>query len=217
MASIYGLVAALEVAADSYGFEVGVYALKPLLMPLLAFCLVAGMAWWTWPGLLLLGALCCSWVGDVLMMCGVFVGGLGAFLVAHVCYVIAFLGHARGAGRRRVTAGKVVGWLLLATFAVVMFSVLDPRLDDVLRMPVLAYMAAITLMAASAIDRRGRVAPVSFWLVTVGALLFIVSDSVIAWDRFVSPVALARPIIMGTYTLAQFLIVQGVLRQSGDY
>ena len=70
-------------------------------MPLLAFCLVAGMAWWTWPGLLLLGALCCSWVGDVLMMCGVFVGGLGAFLVAHVCYVIAFLGHARGAGRRR--------------------------------------------------------------------------------------------------------------------
>ena len=108
------------------------------------------------------------------------------------------------------------GWLLLATFGVVMLSVLTPHLDDALRVPVFAYMAVILAMGASAVDRHGRALPASFWLVTIGAALFLASDAVIALNRFVSPVTGALPIIMGSYTLAQFLIVHGLLRQTRD-
>ena len=208
LAWLYGLTAALEIAADAAGVAAGVYVLKPLLMPLLICYLVAGMEWRSKLGALLLGALACSWAGDLLMMTGLFLGGLGAFLMAHVCYGAAFLG---GGGGQRVTPGKLAGWLLLAAFGGAMLWLLTPHLDDALRVPVYCYMAVILGMGALAVDRHGRTAPQSFWLVAVGAALFIASDSVIALNKFVAPVPGARALIMASYTLAQFLIIRGVL------
>ena len=64
-------------------------------------------------------------------------------------------------------------------------------------------------MGITAVGRLGRTKRSSFNLVFLGALLFIMSDSVIGLNRFTGPVEHAGPIVMSTYLLAQYLLVKG--------
>ena len=76
--------------------------------------------------------------------------------------------------------------------------------EPALRPPVAVYMVVISAMVASAIASGNVVA-------AVGAVLFAASDSLIAWDRFVRPVARAEVTIMVTYHLGQILLVLSLL------
>ena len=78
---------------------------------------------------------------------------------------------------------------------------------------VLIYVLAITTMLLTALNREGAVSPGSYRLVAFGAVLFVVSDSVLAWNRFVSPVGLSSLWIISSYGLAQLLIVSGLSKQ----
>jgi len=148
-------------------------------------------------------ALVCSLAGDILLMLptDVFVAGLAAFLVGHLCYLAGFWAHGPDAVAFTVAAVGVV--VVVAPLA---YRILDAlRGRTALRLPVALYMVVISVMLATALA-TGNV------LAGVGAALFVSSDAMIAWNRFVRPFRAAELGIMITYHLGQAGLVLSLLR-----
>ncbi|HET6949636.1 MAG TPA: lysoplasmalogenase [Acidimicrobiales bacterium] len=144
-------------------------------------------------------ALVLSLLGDVLLMLpsDLFVGGLAAFLGAHVAYVVGLLidgVHPAGllAGLLAVGAAVALVGLPLVAGA--------RRTEPALGPPVMVYMAVISAMLVVAAG-TGRL------LVIAGAGLFYVSDALIGWNRFVERRPWGDTAVMVTYHLAQILLV----------
>ena len=143
-----------------------------------------------------------------------FMLGLGSFLVAHIFFILSYRQHcliqsgaiAMGTQKVRLAFPVVLAGMGLIT-------VLLPSLGP-LKIPVMMYALVLTLMVVSAIFRLGRTSAISFWMVLSGALLFMVSDSVLAINKFLNPVAHASLWIMITYSAALFLIVEGIRRHA---
>ncbi|GAA3783833.1 lysoplasmalogenase [Corallibacter vietnamensis] len=157
-------------------------------------------------------ALAFSLLGDILLMFvqispHFFMSGLIAFLIAHVFYVLVFT-------KQRNPQAKPISFVLaLLLYACVLFYFLKPRLGDML-IPVIIYMAVILSMATAAFLRLGFVIKTSFTLVFLGAILFMISDSLLALNKFYKPLPLSNVSIMFTYAFAQLCIVLGLLKQS---
>jgi uncharacterized membrane protein YhhN len=147
-------------------------------------------------------ALVFSLAGDVFLMLPSdrFVAGLAAFLVGHLCYVGGFLTDGPTAVAISITA--VIVAAALAPLALKILRSL--RSEPQLRGPVGAYILVIASMLALALASGNVVA-------AVGAALFVASDSMIAWDRFVQPFAAAPVAIMVTYHLGQAGLVLSLL------
>lgn len=182
--------------------------------------LIAGIAWQARPAAspfyrrAVLTGMGLSCVGDIALMLPVdaFVPGLVAFLLAHLCYIAAFRDGVR-AGR-----GLLAAALLLGAFAVGNVLALWPHLPVPLRIPVLAYVAVLASMAVLALARywqRPRLplmqAGSARWA-AVGGVLFVASDSMLAWDRFGGGLPLAGLLVLGTYYAAQYAIARSVAR-----
>lgn len=154
-----------------------------------------------------------SWLGDVSLM---FVGkaeiffmvGLGNFLIAHIFYVVAYQKSVTQEGQKGFVAKQPIWILPFLLLGVGLYIYLFPHLKE-LAVPVLVYASTIVLMAIFALQRKGCTNTQSFQWVFYGALLFVVSDSCIAINKFVVPVPQAGLIIMVTYIAAQYLIVKG--------
>jgi len=161
-------------------------------------------------------ALFFSWAGDVLLMfqqeeASFFIYGLASFLIAHLCYIFAYRQHRSADSIQALQGLQRVRFafpLILAGSGLVV--ILYPHLGD-LKWPVLLYALVITLMALSALFRYGRTSMKSFALVFGGSILFMMSDSLLAVNKFIEPLALADFWIMVTYIGAQYLIVSGIL------
>lgn len=125
-----------------------------------------------------------------------FVHGLGLFLVAHIFYTAAFLQGGWLTNRLTLTVISI-----LVVYAVAMSLLLRPKLGN-LAVPVYLYIAVITAMGISA-SFRGS------W-VLAGALIFMLSDSMIAINKFLQPIPGSNYWIMITYYLAQYLIAKGI-------
>jgi uncharacterized membrane protein YhhN len=93
-----------------------------------------------------------------------------------------------------------------------MFYFLKDGLHDML-IPVMVYMFVILLMATTAFLRKGIVNNLSYTLVFVGAIFFMISDSLLALNKFHEPLPFSNISIMLTYSIAQYLIVLGILKQ----
>lgn len=142
-----------------------------------------------------------SALGDLLLQASpaLFLPGLAAFLLAHVCYVIAFIGRSR--------ALHLVRLGLVIAFSWTAFSLLEPHLGA-MRIPVIAYVVVISAMlwrAAAQIgeDRTGNLRPI---LATLGAALFAISDVMVAWHRFVDREAALQLPLMLLYWSGQLAI-----------
>lgn len=158
-------------------------------------------------------ALAFAWLGDVLLMReDGFLAGLGAFLVMQVLYAVVFwktpFRFLWQLPLRRVR----IATLLLLVFAVRVFVKIQPNLGG-LTVPVVVYLLVILAMALAAFNRLGRVPTLSFRLVAVGAVLFVISDGCIALTRFGDDAGWLAWLVMPTYAAAQYLIVEGVLRE----
>ena len=152
---------------------------------------------------LLVGALVFSLGGDVFLMLPVnyFIPGLGSFLVAHLFYIV-LLRQGQGWFPSRTALLCVLG------FGAVMYGVLWSSLGDpVLKVAVAAYVSVIALMAAQAIGRAVVLGDAAARWVAVGACVFMASDSLIAINKFLTPVPLSPLWILCTYYAAQMLIV----------
>jgi uncharacterized membrane protein YhhN len=148
-------------------------------------------------------ALALSLAGDVLLMLPreQFVGGLAAFLLAHVCYIGGFIA---GGLRGRAVALALVGTaVVLAPVARRILRGVQAR-EPALRPPVVAYLFVIGTMLAVAVVSGNAFA-------AGAAVLFVASDSMIAWSRFVAPFDAASVAIMVTYHLAQAGFVLALL------
>ena len=209
----YVLVAVLNVIAEATGNANGAVLTKPLLMPLLLAWVVA-MAGRRWPVPLrwLAAGLVFAWAGDLLLMGdtdAAFALGLAAFLVMQVCYLVAFL-RVPGPGLVRAWPVAVVpyavAWLVLV--------VLVWPGAGAMRVPVLVYGAVLVTMALGALDLVLRMPQDLAWRVAAGALLFVLSDALIAVTAFgpLTESVQASAAVMATYTTAQGLIVSGFVR-----
>ncbi|QTN30115.1 sterol desaturase family protein [Rhodoferax sp. AJA081-3] len=155
--------------------------------------------------ILLMVALVFSLIGDVFLMLpgNYFIPGLASFLVAHIFYIALFRqGQTWFPSKKALVSVLAVG--------VVMYGIVWGGLGDpVLKAAVAAYVGVISLMAAQAIGRatvQGSQDAGAGW-VALGACVFMVSDSLIAINKFVTPVALSSLWILATYYAAQLLIV----------
>jgi len=127
--------------------------------------------------------------------------GLLCFLVTQAAYSTAFLG-------RRQALGERPGFRLpVAVYGALLLAMMLPGLGAFL-LPVFIYVSALVAMAALA---AGFEAP-SPGRVYASACLFVIADSLIGIDRFIVTVPAGEIVIVGCYTLAQYLIFTGTLR-----
>jgi uncharacterized membrane protein YhhN len=153
----------------------------------------------------LLAALLLCLAGDsFLMFEGFFIPGLVSFLCAHLCYLALLR-----AGVPWFPSGRALAATLVA--AAVLYAVLFPHLGPVLKLAVAAYAGVIALMAAQAIGRATVVRDASAVAVAIGALLFLLSDTLLAIDRFAQPLPLAPFWVLASYYAAQIVIVRNAL------
>lgn len=189
--------------------------LKGGLMPILMWLVVANRSSLGQVFNLLLSALFFSWLGDLLLLGSekdalYFIAGLASFLLAHVFYIVIFL-RAKARDHNIVILRKhpLIGLAILA-LPVLMLRQVGPNLDD-LFVPVVIYTLVITAMTLAAVARYNKTNFSSFWLVTTGAFVFMLSDSLIALNRFNVEIAYASAYIMVTYIAAQLVIVLGLI------
>jgi len=151
---------------------------------------------------LVVAGLVFSLAGDVFLMLPSdrFVAGLASFLVGHLLYIAAFA----GAGCFEPRA--LLPFLLVGG---VVYVRLYPHVGA-LRFPVLAYVAAIAVMAWLATARWLGVGQLGSLLACIGAVLFVASDAALAVNRFVRPFRGSQTVVLGTYFPAQMLIALSI-------
>jgi uncharacterized membrane protein YhhN len=159
-----------------------------------------------------------SWMGDILLMFGdkgfvFFILGLGSFLVAQIVYVFLFLRTINLSGKKPFLK-KIPYWLIIyIAYGLIVYTILYSRLDPVLRMSVFVYMVALLSMSSMALNRLGNVHPISFRYIFIGSLFFVISDTLIAINKFLLPIPYEGILIMSSYICAQYLIMRGLLKQ----
>lgn len=222
---VYALVALLEISAEYFegaaqltggealiNYQILRYATKPLLMPILMalFALSTNKSFKLRNTLII--AFFFSWIGDVALMFvdkneNFFLAGLGGFLITHVLYIVCFV----------KSAGNQTGFLkkspftalpLIVYFVALIFWIF-PNVPSEMQPPVVVYSLTIALMVLSSMNNFGNVSKKVFLNTFLGALLFMVSDSIIAINKFVFPVAFAGVFIMILYVSGQYFIAKG--------
>jgi uncharacterized membrane protein YhhN len=158
-----------------------------------------------------------SWSGDIFMMFAAeleyFVLGIVSFLIAQVFYAFLFLRSINLSGKKPFLKKKPYWAIPYIAFGLIMYILLFSQLDIVLRIAVFIYIVAILTMSAMALNRYGNGHPISFSLVFAGSLLFVLSDSMIAINRFLVSIPYEGLFIMTSYSAAQYLIMRGILLQ----
>nr|WP_301300853.1 lysoplasmalogenase [Pseudomonas kilonensis] len=148
----------------------------------------------------LVGDVLLAWPGDL------FVFGLGAFLLAHLAYLKAYLSDCRRPALLPLALALGIGAVLLG---ILVSNGLGPLL-----VPVIVYGLAISAMLWRALARLGTGVPKrSAWLAAAGALAFVFSDSLIGINRFVQPFHAAPYLIIVSYWLGQWGITASAFTQ----
>ncbi len=152
-----------------------------------------------------------SFLGDLFLIYtgnGFFLAGMTAFLITHICYIIFFL-KANKVKFNNATEFAITA-IIITIVAIKLLDFLKPYLGG-LAFPVKIYMAAITIMTATAAnligDKKLKNLALTFFL--PGALLFVLSDSVLAINIFLYKDTILNVVVMLSYGYAQCLIVQG--------
>ncbi|MBV8247415.1 MAG: sterol desaturase family protein [Comamonas sp.] len=155
------------------------------------------------------GALLFSLAGDAFLMFeGFFIPGLVSFLLAHVCYIALLRGDAPWLAERKALACIVL--IAASMYALLWLG----GLPAALRLPVLAYVGVIATMAAQAWSRHSVLRNPASLQVALGASVFMLSDSLLAINRFVQPLPWAAVGVLATYYAAQALILHGWLQKA---
>ena len=224
--AVYAVVSVIQLAGLFAGAAQLASLTKPLLMPILLFALI-----WSTRGrrtsiglvlnratrgrrssivALAAAGIVFSWIGDVLLSTPGGLGfllGLGSFFVAHLAYLVQFLGplRTRPFRTRRASSPLSPLGLLFVPWLVGLLVILGPHLG-MLFVPVALYGLVLGLAAAAALGTNR--------LTAAGGVLFLLSDTVLALRLFLPGFSLwqADFLIMLLYVLGQGLIVLGAVR-----
>lgn len=163
---------------------------------------------------LLVAALTLSALGDAFLSRegeGAFLAGLASFLAGHAFYIALFAAFGEGASATSDIWRAPVA-VLMALGALGMMAVLWPLVPGRLRLPILVYAAAIFVMGLSALTMNSVV-------IVIGAALFMISDGLLATERFVLSAESRhrrwmRLAVWITYYAAQLLITLGFVMKA---
>lgn len=217
---IFFVVCLGELLAVASEIAVLQWVFKPLIM------IVLGVYYFKNAGNLglsktVIAAIVFSFLGDVTLMFQgeherYFMFGLASFLIAHLCYILAYHQHTRTQQTSPLSGIQKFRFALPIVLAGTgLITVLYNHLGD-LKIPVTIYALVLIVMSLKALLRFGHTNQRSFWFVFIGALLFMVSDSILAINKFLVVLNHEGVLIMSTYMLAQFFIVQGILWHSDE-
>ena len=186
--------------------------LKPFLVPFLLLAVHFYKKFGT--KIILLAALTMSWIGDVILLFAdkgelYFIAGLIAFLISHICYIILF-SKQLNVYLKKSKFFYWVGITAITLYLMIMMLVLLPSLGD-LKIPVFVYALTISIMLLFAFKGYLNWHRPSNGHILIGAIVFVASDSILAFDKFYAPLQHSTLLIMTTYLIAQFLIVVGIL------
>ena len=173
------------------------------VIPILSLAVIAAVNIPGVKGKFVVSALLFSAVGDLLLAFsgkGLFVFGLAAFALAHVMYIIAFFKEPVFKSLQILLVGGFLSYGMAIGYFIV------PNIQS-MQIPVSIYIVLIIMMGISTVTGKHNHA-----LVIVGAVLFIISDSVISVNMFVTKISNSSFWIMITYYPAQFLIIKGALK-----
>jgi uncharacterized membrane protein YhhN len=210
---LYWLIAMVDITGLALPWAPLHYFAKPLLMPVLMLALCCnGRALGQRNGLML-GGLFFSWAGDVLLLFEnrhpvFFIAGLGSFLCAHLLYIAYFLKIKNG----QPSPLRQKPWIpaLLLAYPAAMVVLFYPTLGN-LRIPVLLYACAIITMLLASIHVFRQLPRRPASLFVTGAAFFVLSDSLLAINKFYTPLPFAGVWIMLTYCTAQYCLIKGAL------
>ena len=219
---IWLILALLFAGVESLAIMRGWRRVEYIAKPAVILCLIAGLyigtglqgsAFWFGLGLLF------SLLGDVALLSlseKMFLAGLVLFLFTHICYLFGF--------RQQLFAPSA--WSLVLVFVILLNAVrLLRRIVGSMRArglnrlvyPVIVYGLVISLMLFAAMstlsDQEWDMGAAFF--VSVGAFLFWLSDLMLAWNKFVSPLKVGRLTAVAAYHVGQISLIAGVIRQFG--
>lgn len=151
-------------------------------------------------------ALLCSATGDYMGSCSNFLGQMGFFALAHIFMATYFIcRYFRKVEHDRKLTGKAKGYLAVLIICIggilaVTFTRIAPCAPEgIIRIGVCIYACLISMMLMSAMLQRSS-------LFALGALLFVFSDFILAWNKFVDPVPYSRYMILVPYFIGQWLL-----------
>lgn len=188
-------------------------SLRRTAVKTLAIALLAVLAFMQGAPWLLVLALALSAIGDAALSRdgdAAFLGGLASFLAAHIAYIALFLSHGLG------WLAPIASSALLTTIAFVMavttvatLNILLRKVPAALRLPVLAYGIAILVMGLASLTTGQP------WVI-IGAMLFMASDTILGFERFVmSSIGQGRwaagIAVWVLYYVAQLILTLGVI------
>lgn len=153
-----------------------------------------------------------AWLGDLFLMFSApifFPLGLGSFLVMQLLYIRHFVKNIR-IERINWRADSWVAVLFL-TYVFLFLKMLWPGVGQELKIPVVLYGLALGSMAFFAFIRKSYDQHTSYWMIFLGAIFFVLSDSLLAYNKFVSSFSENSFSVMGTYILAQLLLSVGLV------
>ena len=207
----------LLLAADLVAIYLGNETLrtisKPLLVPVLMVYflvqtspVISGLKLW------IILALFFSWVGDILLLFDqkgpiFFLLGLSTFFIAQVFYIIFF----HNIRMKEYIRGNALFLLLVVVYYGILISLLSPYLGE-MKLPVRIYGVVISFMLMLAMHMLFCRNKKAGWWMMIGAILFVTSDSLLAFNKFYSPFNYAEIIVMLTYGLAQLFITDGAVQ-----
>ena len=150
---------------------------------------------------LIITGLIFSLLGDLFLLYPekYFNNGLYSFLVAHILYAFAF--------NQNVSEYCFGVAAVIVVFILVVVKYLAPKLGA-MKYPVILYILVISAMLFSGINYDRQLLTITF--VSIGAILFTISDTVLAFNKFYKKFSFAEPIILSTYFVAQLLFAMTI-------
>jgi uncharacterized membrane protein YhhN len=235
---VFLLLTAVNLYAEFVYWREAIFVTRIFLLPMLAVYYATGVAQGNWTALhkFMLAGIVFSFVGDFallltpngpddLAIMGVpknkyyFFGGVAGFFVAHLCFIKAYLSSKATVATSLYKRAK---WpfALVVAYAIAILAIVVPKVyadpeKNIITLPIIGYTMVIASMVSIAINRYSKVSQGSFVNVLVGAVLFFLSDSLIALNflAFNNAIPLASFWIMITFLAAEYFMAKGMLSE----
>ena len=184
-------------------FVLGILYFTPVQIPYklaypLAFLTLCALRYSTWPMMLAMGF---SALGDYMGVCHNFWGQMGSFALAHIAFLVFFVLEYR---KEKSVVGIKWKSAIVGQYGIVIGMCIVPHVQGPLQIGVSVYVLLILSMCILAWMQKNP-------YYAIGAWLFVFSDTILAWNKFVSPIDSASYLIMVPYYLGQWvLFVQSI-------
>jgi uncharacterized membrane protein YhhN len=215
LSGLFWTIAGLDILAILINSKALNHLAKPLLLPVLIISLLHTRP--KTPGKkLLLSGLIFSWAGDIALMFDdrfpvLFIYGLVCFLTTHVFYIIYFL--SLHSPKTSLLKKNPLLLILVIGYGISLVGLLFPRLGS-LEIPVTVYATVICIMLLSCLHAYSKISHRAANAYLLGASMFVLSDSLLAFNKFYHNFPFASALIILTYCMAQYFIVLGFWQEN---